>query len=382
MQPNPLIFKFIVIVVLSHTPSACQAWANTPLLPSRFQQQQQQQQMSLQAGEVNGKSTLEHMSQQHRWNELKFIRRSRGDTTQLFASIFGDARGGVGVGTKAKETNNSSSSSIVGEIFSLSANERLVNILQLPILLTLAGLIRTESISRLIANLLRIFPYSAMHDYEKLSIINWSVHYTALVYNVGIFLRLFYGDGSSSAGTTRKKRIYAICATGLGQIFGAALMLSHSLIGFAMPPSSATATAGQSLYNFAHSSMKFSTMAIGPLLLLSKSLFIGISASFLIGYATLKGLVSFGNLPGIVLSNSGLIALLISSENDFSPMFKLSHFLYSFMPVIATLIGRFIAYEGTDLGHSLGALVVTTFTIFQRWALIRDDQNRLRKSEE
>ena len=109
--------------------------------------------------------------------------------------------------------------STTGEIFSLSANERLVNILQLPILLTLAGLIRTETFSRLIVNLLKIFPYSTMHDYEKLSIINWTIHYNTLVYGIGIFLRLFYGSddddngSSSSAWTTRKRRIYALYVT-------------------------------------------------------------------------------------------------------------------------------------------------------------------------
>ena len=297
----------------------------------------------------------------------------------ILTSLLLDTRGGGGVDAGVvgtKEAKKKASSSTVGEFFSLSANERLVNILQLPILLTLAGLIRIETISRLIVNLLKIFPYSAIFDYEKLSIINWTIHYASLVYNVGIFLRLFYGDdGSSSAGTTtRKKRVYAICVTGLGQIFGAALILSHSLVG--MSPSSATATAEQSLYNFAQSGMKFSVMATGPLLLLSSNLLVAIPASFLIGYAILKGLVSFSTLPGILLSNLGLIAVLTSSGNDFSPMFKLSHFLYSFLPVMVTLIGKFIAYEGTDLGHSLGALAVTTITIFQRWTLVKDDQNR------
>ena len=306
----------------------------------------------------------------------------RRNNKMILTSLLLDTHGGGGVDAGVvgtKEAKKKASSSTVGEIFSLSANERLVNILQLPILLTLAGLIRMETISRFIVNLLSIFPSAVMPTFEKLSIINWIIHYVTLAYNVGIFQRLFYDDGSSSPGTTtRKKRIMAIFFTGFGQIFGSAFILSHSVIG--MPPSSATSAVGQSIYNLGRLLLLFSAMTVGPLLLLSNILFVGIPVSFLIGYGILNGLVSFSTLPGILLSNLGLIAVLTSSRKDFSPMFKLGFVLYSFLPVIMALVGKFIVFdEESDLFHTTVQSCLAIITIFQRWALIRDDRNKVKE---
>ena len=77
-----------------------------------------------------------------------------------------------------------------------------MNILQFILFITVASLMRLPSISSLTTNALRIFPQRQMLDYEPMSMMNWIVHYSAMIFNYGIFRRLIRSSTSSSSRST------------------------------------------------------------------------------------------------------------------------------------------------------------------------------------
>ena len=208
-------------------------------------------------------------------------------------------------------------------------------------------------------------PTDAILDYEPLSIMDWTLHYSILGFNVGIIQRLFKTDINSSASGTKKKRVYAVAVAGFGQeFFGAISMLSHSLVG-------RNFIAEQALHNLAHSCLVFSVMSIGPLLLLPMAW--GILCSLMVGISVMKGAIYFGNGPGILLANLGLLAVLFAPEKDFPTEFKVGYGMLSTALLVVYLVDKYFIYSGTDIGHMLTASWILITTVFQRWSLLKKE---------
>eukprot|EP00957_Ditylum_brightwellii_P151148 11508934-Ditylum_brightwellii.AAC.1 len=93
-----------------------------------------------------------------------------------------------------------------------------INLVQLSIFLGLAGLLRIPSIAAWVTSSLRCFAYHSMTNYERLSALDWAVHYSVLGYNIGILLSLFKTTPNQVAA--KKKRAYAIVTAGFGHILG------------------------------------------------------------------------------------------------------------------------------------------------------------------
>ena len=277
--------------------------------------------------------------------------------------------------------------------------EAAANILQLVLFITVAGLMRLPSIASCTANAFRIFPHRQMLDYEPMSMMNWIVHYFTVFINTGIFYRLVVRSSPSirnNAGSTsrtssnimtvppnlvvppsilnRKRKIYAIVHSGLGQLFGMGLMISHSLIG-----TRESMGAQQVLHNFSHFWMQVSAMSLGPMLLFPLSLSCVVSS--LIVYFNLTGFLTFTNLPGIVLSNLSLLSVLVTPTEIFPRMFKIGHTMISlgFIPIsiLDSKMGG-----GTDLGHNLGAVWIATCMVLSKWSLDKNAKDNVVASEE
>lgn len=250
----------------------------------------------------------------------------------------------------------------------LSPSELKINLVQLPLLLCAVGLVRVPSVAAWLVKILGGFPHHEVLDYERLSAVNWWVHYCIIAYNIGIFQSLLKDTTPGEASDTKKKRAaYAIIFAGLGQFFiGFVTMLSHSLVGTGLKDTE------QALHNLTHSSIMLSAMAIGGPLLLPVSW--GIVFSLVVGAFTLNGLISFGNVPGIMLANLGVLAVLCSSANAFPLKFKLGYVMLSMAPVAVLLLEKiFLLHPATDLGHTLGAAWVLLCTILQRWSLLEQN---------
>ena len=242
----------------------------------------------------------------------------------------------------------------------LSSNEILINMLQLAIIITMIGLVRIQCIGNWSARLFRCFPYSFMVDYERLSIIDWIVHYITPAYNIGVMQRLLTMSDDGEGEVSLKRRYFAIVVSGLGHVLGTSLMISHSLIGTGSP-------AQQAFHNFSAFLMKFSAMSIGGFMFLP--IVGGLIFSSLVTFSIMRGLVSFQNILGIILTNFGLLAILTSSKRDFPVKFKIGYTLMSFSPLIVTILDGTLG-KGTDLAHTLGALSISLSMIIQRWSLI------------
>ena len=257
--------------------------------------------------------------------------------------------------------------------FSSLANEEAAgNILQFILFVTVACLMRLPSIASCTANAFRIFPHRKMLDYEPMSMMNWIVHYSTVLINYGIFRRLVQsspdvrntGDSRTISNMTvppsilnRKRKIYAIVTSGLGQLFGMTLMISHSLIG------TRESMAQQAVHNFSHFWMQVSAMSLGPMLIFPLSLSSVLSS--LIVYFNLTGFLSFTNIPGLVLTNFSLLSVLVLPTEIFPRLFKIGHTMLSlgFIPVgiLDSKLGG-----GTDLAHYLGAAWIATSMIIMK----------------
>ena len=268
------------------------------------------------------------------------------------------------------------------------------NILQFVLFITVACLMRLPSIASCTASACRIFPHQNMFGYEPMSVINWIIHYSAVVINYGNFHRLVRSRSPSpasvrNAGTTsrtssnltvspsllnRQRKIYAIVNCGLGQLFGMILMISHSLIG------TRESMAQQALHNFSYFWMQASVMSLGPMLLCPLSLSCGVS--FLVFYFNLTGFLSFTNMPGIVLSTFSLFSVLVTPTAIFPRMFKIGHAMLSVGFILVSEILDRKWGGGTDLAHSLGAVWLAVCMIIVRWSLDNAKDNAVRTSEE
>jgi len=109
-------------------------------------------------------------------------------------------------------------------------------------------------------------------------------------------------------------------------------------------------------------------MVIGGSLLLPTMW--GILFSLLVGGSILKGLLSFNNLPGIVLVNFGLLAVLFSSKNDFPLKFKLGYCMLSLAPLVDFIAGKTLFFPGTDSAHTVTAAWILVTTILQRSSML------------
>ena len=249
---------------------------------------------------------------------------------------------------------------LLGQIkrsITLSPEEMKVNQFLMPLLLASFWLIRVPSVATWTTNSLRYFPFHQMLDYEPLSIVDWVIHYSMIVYNIGIIQSLFKTDGKSDS---KRKRAFAIAVGGLGQLFGTTTLILHSLISIGSP-------AEQALHNFSHFMLLFSTMSVGALMTLSTVL--GIPFLILVWRSLMKGILSFQNIPGLVLVNSGLLAVILSPKRDFSSKFKAGYFMICLAPVVEKIANNYFG-AGTDIGHMLVAFWLLVCTLFQRWSLL------------
>ncbi len=248
----------------------------------------------------------------------------------------------------------------VKKAFTLSHNEICISILQLALLLTMIRLVRIPSIANWTTKLFQCFPYVFMFDYEHLSLVDWVIHYSALVYNIRVISGLWTMQNDNDGKVSMKRRSFAIGVTGLGHVLGISLMISHSLIGTGSP-------AQQAFHNFSAFLMKFTAMSIGGFMMLPPvgSIFYASAVTF----AIMKGLVSFQNAFGILLTNVGLMAILTSSKRDFPVKFKIGYLMLTFFPAASIIIDKTLGGH-TDLGHTLGAIWLSLSTILQRWSLI------------
>ncbi len=248
----------------------------------------------------------------------------------------------------------------IKQAFALSHNEITISMVQLALLLTTFGLVRIPSVAEWSTKIFQCFPYQFMLDYEHLSAVDWTIHYSALAYNIGVMRGLWTKRNEDDGKVSMKRRSFAIGMSGLGQVLGISLMISHSLIGTGSP-------AQQAFHNFSAFLMKFTAMSIGGFMLLPP---VGsMIFSSLVACAIMKGLVSFQNMFGILLSNFGLIAILTSSRKDFPVKFKIGYMVLTLFPVASIIIDSTIG-GGTDLGHTLGVIWLSSSTIIQRMALI------------
>ena len=93
--------------------------------------------------------------------------------------------------------------------------------------------------------------------------------------------------------------------------------------------------------------------------------------SSLVIYFNLTGYLSFTNLPGIILSNSSLLAVLASPTDIFPRLFKVGHTMLTFDFVPVGILDRKLG-GGTDIAHNLGAMWISGSMFILKWSLDKE----------
>ncbi|KAL7541620.1 hypothetical protein ACHAWF_006981 [Thalassiosira exigua] len=262
-------------------------------------------------------------------------------------------------------TDPPKASSALGRIRSslaLSREDARISLSQLVLFLALARAIRIPSVANGIARTLRHFPTgSDVKAFEPLSAATWLVHIAHLAYNLPLFRSLWRVDANGHGEASRKKRAYAVGAVALGHVHGVVSVLSHSLVGTGL------GSAETSLLCFAHALVSTLAISLGGLILLPTSW--GIPFFSAVGLSIVKGWLLVGSFPAIMLSTSGLLAVLLTNETIFPRLFKMGYAMFSTTPIIEHLLDHVVFHAGSDVGHMIGTLWILIVIIIQRASL-------------